>query len=192
MKKFGLIASVIFLFLLLVTSYSFAQMQMGKSCHPGMTGEEMMSPQRCMPQCMPGQEGMMQKMSGCMMGEQMGMRMYGMMGEKEKMGCCKTGFFLCCKDKLELMDKQVETLKSIKIDFLKNKFKMEADLRIADLELQNLMQDDKAALKEIEAKLRTVEKLKTDMKLSHLKALRKAKEVLTEEQKEKMKECPKM
>jgi hypothetical protein len=192
MQKVGWVTVTIFLFFLLAASHSFAQMEMGKSCHPGMAGEEMMSPPKCMPQCMSGQEGMRQKTGGCMMGEQMGMKMCGMKGEEEKMGCCKMGFFLCCKDKLELTDKQIETLKSIKIDFMKNKFKMEADLRIADLELQSLMQDDKATLKEIETKLRTVEKLKTDMKLSHLQALKKAKEILTEEQKEKTKECHKM
>src|SRR4030042_5018321 len=180
LQKVGWVTVTIFLFLLMGASHSFAQMEMGKSCQPGMRGGEMMSSQKCMPQCMPGQEGMMQKMGGCMMGEQRGMKMCGMMEEKE-MGCGKMGFFLCCKDKLELTDKQVETLKSIKMDFLKNRFKMEADLRIADLELQSLMQDDKATLKEIETKLRTVEKLKTDMKLSHLQALKKAKEILTEE-----------
>jgi hypothetical protein len=190
MKKVGLMVSVIFLFLLLVVSYSFAQMEIGKSCqHQMKTMEkEIMTTQKCMP----GQEGMMQKMGCGMMGEQMGMRMCGMMGEEEEMGCCKMEFFLCCKKDLELTDKQVETLKSIKMDFLKGKFKMEADLQIAKLELKDLMDEDKASLKEIESKMRTVDKLKTDMKLSHIQAFRKAKEILTPEQKEKMKECHKM
>jgi Spy/CpxP family protein refolding chaperone len=53
------------------------------------------------------------------------------------------------------------------------------------------MGDDKVSLKDIETKLRFGEKLKTDMKLSHLKALRDAKLLLTPEQKEKMMKCQK-
>lgn len=190
MKKVGLMVSIIFLFFLMVVSYSFAQMEMGKGCQHQMQmmEKEVMTTQKCMP----GQEGMMQKMGCGMMGQQMGMRMCGMMGEEQEMGCCKKEFFLCCKKDLELTDKQVETLKSIKMDFLKNKFKREADLQIAKLELKDLMDEDKATLKEIESKMRNVEKLKTDMKLSHLQTFRKAKEVLTEEQKEKMEKCHKM
>ena len=190
MKKVSLMISLTFLFVLLGFSLSFAQMEKGKVCQHQMKmmSEEKMSPQKCMP----GEEEMMQKMGWCMMGKEMGMKMCGMMGEEKGMGCCKMEFFLCCKDKLELTDQQVEMLKGIKMDFLKSKFKMEADLQIAKLELKDLMDNDNASLKEIEPKMRTVEKLKTDMKISHLQAFSKAKEILTPEQKEKMKECHKM
>ena len=50
------------------------------------------------------------------------------------------------------------------------------------------MEDDKASLKEIEAKLKTLEKLRTDMKLSHIKAFREGKALLTPEQMEKLQE----
>ena len=112
----------------------------------------------------------------------------GMMGSEGEMGCCKGEFFLCCKKELELSDEQVKALKSIKLDFLKGKLRKEADLKIAHLEFKALMEDDKASLKEIEAKLKAVEKLRTDMKLSHIKAFRESKTLLTPEQMEKLQE----
>ena len=182
MKKVGLTISLIFLFILLTFTWSFAQMEMGKGCkHEAKAMGEEMSKEKCGQH----QEGMMQQMGCCKMGS--GMGMCGMMGEE--MGCCKREFFLCCKDELKLSDKQVEAIKSIKMGFVKSRIKMEADLQIAHLELKALMDEDKASMKEIEAKLRSVEKLKVDMKLSHIKTVREAKALLTPEQKEKMMKC---
>ncbi len=193
MKKVSLVMSLTSLFILLVFTWSFAQMEMGKGCshEMKMMGEEkMMSPEKYGQH----QEGMMSQMGCSKKGMEMGMgmKMCGMMGEGEEMGCCKMEFFLCCKDELGLTDKQIESLKSMKMDFMKTKIKMGADLQIAQLELKALMGDDKASLKDIEAKLRAVEKMKTDMKITHLKAFRDAKALLTPEQKEKMMKCDKM
>jgi len=191
MKKVSLVISLTFLFILLVFTWSYAQMEMGKGCSHEMKAmgeKKMMSPEKCGMH----QEGMMSQMGCCKMGMEKGMKMCGMMGEKEEMGCCKMEFFLCCKDKLGLIDKQIESLKSMKMDFMKTKIKMEADLQITHLDLKALMSDDKASLKDIEAKLRAVEKMKTDMKITHLKAFRDAKALLTPEQKEKMMKCDKM
>ena len=177
MKKVSLVMSLTSLFILLVFTWSFAQMETGKGCshEMKMMGEEkMMSKEKCGQH----QERMM---------SQMGCSKKGM-----EMGCCKMEFFLCCKKELDLTDKQVESLKTIKMDFMKTKIKMESDLQIAHLELKALMEDDKVSLKDIETKLRFGEKLKTDMKLSHLKALRDAKSLLTPEQKEKMMKCHEM
>jgi Spy/CpxP family protein refolding chaperone len=147
-----------------------------------MMGEEMM-PQEKSEQPFPG---MRHQMGCCQTGP--GMRMCGMMGGEEEMGCCQGGFFLCCKKELELSDDQVKALKSIRMDFLKGKLKKEADLKIAQLELKALTDDDGASLKDIEAKLRMAEKLKADMKLSHIKAFRDAKALLTPEQEKKWQE----
>jgi Spy/CpxP family protein refolding chaperone len=104
-------------------------------------------------------------------------------------GCGKMGFFLCCKEELELTDEQVKSLKSIQMDFQKGKIRAEADLKIAQLELKSLMKDDKASIKDMEAKLKAEAKLKTDMHLSCIKAFRKAKALLTSEQQEKVNKC---
>jgi len=185
MKKVGLAISLVFFLLLLSFVLSFSQADAPKSCK-GMKqmGEEMM-PQ---PKCGQSMGGMMQQMGCCKMGSGMGMGM-GMMEGEEGMGCCEKEFFLCCKDDLSLTDKQVEALKGIKMGSMKNEIKTGSDLKIAQLELKSLMEDEKATLKDIEAKVRSVEKLKADMKISHIRAFREAKALLTPEQKEKMMKC---
>jgi Spy/CpxP family protein refolding chaperone len=204
MKKLGLVISLASLLLLLAFTCSSAQMETEKRVIKVM-GDEMMMQGGCgghsggmehqMAGCGMGQ-GMTHQMGCCQMGSGMqgcgkmcsGMGMgCGMMGECGGMGCCKREFFLCCKKELELTDKQVTELKSIKMDFQKGKIRAEADLKIAELELKALMPDDDAPIKDIEAKLKAAAGLKTDMKLSHIKAYRKAKALLTPEQMEKMK-----
>lgn len=184
MKKVSSVASLALLFVILASTSLLAQMEMSKTCRHEMKmmGEGMMSQGKC------GQHsgGMMHQMGCCKMGQEM------KMCKEEGMGCCMREFFLCCKKELELSDKQVNDLKSIKMDFLKNRLKTEADLKIAQLELKSLMDEDKTSLKEIESKLRSVEKLKTGLKLSHIKAFREAKALLTPEQMEKMKKCHEM
>lgn len=199
MKKVSLVTSLAFLFVLLAFTWSFAQMEKERKVVVKVMGDEMMiqggsgghsgEMKHQMGGCGMGQ-GMMHQMACCQRGSGMGM-CCEMMGGGQGMGCSKMGFFLCCKKELELSDKQVKDLKSIKMDFMKGKFKADANLKIAHLELESLM-DEEASLKEIETKLKAVGKLKTDMKLSHIKAFRKAKALLTPEQLEKMKKCHEM
>jgi Spy/CpxP family protein refolding chaperone len=200
MRKLGLVIGLVSMFLLLAFSLSFAQMEKEHEVVVKMMGDEMMMKGGC------GKKsgGMEQRMGGCGKGGgvmgQMGHGMQGcgkmcsgmgmgcgMMGGDHGMGCCKKEFFLCCKKELELTDKQVTDLKSIKMDFQKGKIRKEADLKIARLELKSLMHDDDAPIKDIEAKMKAAANLKTEMKLSHIKAYRKAKALLTPEQMEKMK-----
>jgi hypothetical protein len=205
MRKLGLVTGLVSMFLLLAFTVSFAQMEKEHEVVVKMMGDEMMMKGGCgghkggmerqMGGCGMG-GGMMGKMGCCQMGHGMqgcgkmcsGMGMgCGMMGDCGGMGCCKKDFFLCCKKELELTDKQVTDLKSIKMDFQKGKIRAEADLEIAQLELKSLMHDDDAPIKDIEAKMKAAAKVKVDMKLSHIKAFRKAKALLTAEQMEKMK-----
>ena len=186
MRRLGLVTGLVSLFLLLAFTFSFAQMETEKRVIKVM-GDEMSMKGGC-----GGHKGGMERqmghgMQGCgKMCSGMGMGC-GMMGDCGGMGCCKKDFFICCKKELELTDKQVTDLKSIKMDFQKGKIRAEADLKIAELELKSLMHDDDAPIKDIEAKMKAAAKVKVDIKLSHIKAFRKAKALLTTEQMEKMK-----
>ena len=200
MKKVSLVTSLAFLFVLLAFTYSSAQMEKERKVVVKVMGDEMMiqggsgghsgEMKHQMGGCGMGQ-GMMHQMACCQRGSGMGM-CCEMMGGGQGMGCSKMGFFLCCKKELELSDKQVKDLKSIKMDFMKGKFKADANLKIAQLELKSLMHEDESSIKDIETKLKAVGKLKTDMKLSHIKAFRKAKALLTPDQLEKMKKYREM
>jgi hypothetical protein len=189
MKKLGLAGGAFLLLVLLVFVWSSAQMEMEKASKKEikMMSQEPMSHKMCAK----SDGGMMHQRGCCQMGHGMGM-CSGMMGCGDKMGCCKNEFFLCCKDKLELTDKQLQDLEVIKMDFMKGRFKTEADLKIAQLELKSLMDKEDAPLKDIEAKMNAVAKLETEMKLSHIKAFRQAKALLTPEQMEKIKKGPGM
>ncbi len=203
MRKLGLAGGVILVLVLLAFAWSFAQMETEKVFKKEikMMGEEPMSHKMGAKSCggMMHQmgccgmgSGMMHQMGCCQMGHGMGMcggmmGCGGMKGCGDKMGCCQKDFFICCKKELELTDKQVKDLKAIRMDFLKGNFKAEADLKIAELELKSVMHDENASLKDIEAKLNSVAKLKTGMKLSHIKAFRQAKALLTPEQLENLK-----
>ena len=186
MKKVGLAAGFVFLLLLFSFALVSSQADAPKGCKmmQGMGQQEMTA----QPKCGQAMGGMMQKMGCCKMGAGMGMGM-GMIEEEEGIGCCEKEFFLCCKDDLGLTDKQVEALKGMKMGAMKSEIKMGSDLKIAELELKSLMEDEKSTLKDIETKLRAVEKLKVDMKIAHIKAFREAKALLTPEQKEKMMKC---
>jgi hypothetical protein len=197
MRKLGFAGGVVVLLVLLAFAWSFAQMETEKVFKKEikMMGEEPMSHKMCgksgggmMHQmgCCPMGSGMMHQMGCCQMGQGMGM-CGGMMGGGEKMGCCQKDFFICCKKELELTDKQVKDLESIKMDFMKGSFKAEANLKIAKLELKSIMHDENASLKDIEAKLKSVASIETDMKISHIKAFRQARALLTPEQLEKLK-----
>lgn len=110
----------------------------------------------------------------------------GMMGQK--MHCCKREFFLCCKEGLELTDEQVTSLKSIKMDFMKGEIQKEADLKLAELELKELMSAEKLNMVKVEKMIKNMHAMKAEKKIAHLKAFEKAKTILTPEQMEKKKE----
>jgi len=139
-------------------------------------------------QMMGGETGdvkVIKAMTGCGMGGGMH-KCSGMMGEKEQ--CCKREFFLCCKEGLELTDDQVASLKSIKMGFMKGEIQREADMKLAELELKELMSADKLDMAKVEKQIKAIHGMKADKKIAHLKAFEKAKSILTPEQMKKKKE----
>ncbi len=220
MRKLGLAGGVVFLLVLLVFTWSFAQMDMGKGCKKviKVMGDDMMHQegfgQRCgemMHQmgCGPMGGGMMHHEGSCGMGSGMMHQMgcgpmscgigtcYGVMGCGQMscgmgmcggmMGCGQEDFFICCQKELELTGEQVEEFRSIKMNFTRGSIEAEASLKIAQLELNSVMQDEKASLKDVEARLKAVAKIETDMKLSCIRSCRSAKALLTPEQVNKLK-----
>ena len=203
MRKVYLLA-ILIVSIALVFSVSYAQMEMKGEYHQGKTCDmevekkcsKMGSETKCvkmisgcgemdsdiMHECkmMCGKMG-----SGCCeMGSGM---MHGgkMMGEG--MDCCKKNFFLCCKDKFELTDDQVTSLKKIKLSFAKEDIQRDADLKIAELELKELMGADKIDMAKVEKMIKSIASMKAEKKISHLKTFEQAKQVLTQEQLGKMK-----
>jgi Spy/CpxP family protein refolding chaperone len=97
-------------------------------------------------------------------------------------------------DGLNLDEQQKKAIGDIKSAMKKDTIRKMADIRIARIELSDLLLQDPLDLKAVEAKLRQLGSLRTEMHLSHIKTLESIKATLTPEQrkllKEKMKTGP--
>lgn len=143
-----------------------------------------------------GAESSYARMCGCMdgMGEGMheGMPMKGEMGHHGMGG--KRG--MTGEDHpmwnhlmgLGLDAKQKDASIAIKRRVMKDTIKKRADRQVAKLELQDILDKDPVDMKTVEAKLKQMEAIETDIQLSHIRAMEEVKAVLTPEQKKKMKE----
>ncbi len=86
------------------------------------------------------------------------------------------------KDGMSLTDEQVQQLRDLKINYKKNRIKVQADVDLAKIDMHVLLWDEKAKLADIEAQMNTVHGLMTKLHIASIKAKRDAKTVLTEEQ----------
>ncbi len=134
--------------------------------------------------CMiPGMEhrGMMGCMGG-MEGEGMG---HGMMMDDEH-------FLWRRIMALGLEEKQRGEVEKIRDSVMKEMIKKRADAQVAEIDLKELLDQDAVDMKRVEAKLKQIETVKTEMRLSLIKAREEVKSILTPEQRKKFKEPPEM
>ena len=93
---------------------------------------------------------------------------------------------------LGLDEKQREAIKEIKSRVIKEAVRKRADERIAGIELKDLLDKDPVDMKAVEAKLKQIETLKTEMRLSLIMATEEVKSKLTPEQRKKFREMLEM
>jgi Spy/CpxP family protein refolding chaperone len=93
---------------------------------------------------------------------------------------------------LGLDEKQREAIKEIKSRVMKEMIKKKADGQVAHIELRDLLDKDPVNMKAIEAKLKQIETIKTEMHLSLIRAREEVKSKLTPEQRKKFKEMLEM
>jgi Spy/CpxP family protein refolding chaperone len=137
-----------------------------------------------------GQEGMggMGMMGPQMMRQMMrGMMGGGMAGMPERMRGLHPGRLVrLLRAELGLSDDQAKQLREIFSQAAKNGIKQRADLRIAELELRELLEADTVDMAQVEAKLKAIESVRTGLRLSLIRAHEQAKAVLTPEQRQKL------
>ncbi len=90
--------------------------------------------------------------------------------------------------RLDLSDQQKDALNAIRIRIKKDTIKKRADLELARVELRELLQKDPVDMKAVEASLKKAESVRTDLRLSHIRARQEIKAILTPEQRKKLKE----
>jgi Spy/CpxP family protein refolding chaperone len=140
--------------------------------------------------CMGEKGGAMQK--GGMMGG-MGHHEMGMM---HGMGGMQGGGAMMGEDHplwkhlmgLGLDDKQKESLKALRSKTEKDMVKKKADMQIAVIELNDLLDKDPVDMKAVEASAKKKGSLKTEMFLAHIKAREEMKALLTPDQRKRLKE----
>jgi Spy/CpxP family protein refolding chaperone len=93
---------------------------------------------------------------------------------------------------LGLSAAQVQSLRKLGLDARRDAIKREADLKLARVDLATLMMPDPADpnrardMGKIEAKVRDIEKLRADGKIAQIRTLEQSRQVLTPEQREKL------
>jgi Spy/CpxP family protein refolding chaperone len=116
---------------------------------------------------------------GCGMGMGMGMGDRMMGGEHPMMKHLRG---------LNLDEQQKALIGEIKSKTMKEMIRRTADMHIVQIELKDLMSQEPVDMKAVEAKLRQLEMMKTEMHLSHIRAMEDIKTKLTPEQRKKFKE----
>lgn len=89
---------------------------------------------------------------------------------------------------LNLDEQQKALIGEIKSRKMKETIRRTADMRIVQIELKDLLSQDPVDMKAVEAKVKQLEMMKTEMHLSHIKAMEECKTKLTPEQRKKLRE----
>jgi hypothetical protein len=126
-----------------------------------------------------GQGGMGGMMGGGMMGQMMG----GMMGHD--MGWYHHGVFLILQnaDKIGLTDDQRKQVEDIRQKYTKENIKLDAELKLATIEMNRLMQLHEAEPSKIKEAIKKVKGVEVEMKSLRIDAFNEAKRLLNEKQK---------
>jgi len=142
-------------------------------------------------------------MGGCgMYGNMMGSGMMGgcgicgnMMGPGMMSGCGMHGHMMGSGHNmmdrlmdLNLDEQQRTAINDIKSKMMKDTIRKSADMRIIQVELNDLLDQDPVDMKAVESKMKQLESMRTEMRLSHLKAMEEIKAKLTPEQRTEFRE----
>ena len=121
------------------------------------------------------------EMRGCMC--QSGGEMHGRMG----MPGARHGMWRLFKE-LGLNGQQREEVRGIGSRVMKETIRKRADIRIARIELKEILQKNNADMSAVEAKLKQIASFQTDVRLAYIKAMEEIKSKLTPEQRTKFME----
>ena len=90
------------------------------------------------------------------------------------------------RTELGLTPEQVTRLEAIRGEFTREAIRRGADIRIAELDLGTLLEQDPVDLAKAEAKTREVSQLRAELRIARLRAIEQGKAVLTAEQRARL------
>jgi Spy/CpxP family protein refolding chaperone len=92
------------------------------------------------------------------------------------------------REKLGLSSEQVKNLERLRNVFEKESIRKEADIRVAKMDLQSLLDAQPVDMTKVEAKVREIERLRSDLRFARIRTVQKAKEQLSADQRQKLEE----
>jgi Spy/CpxP family protein refolding chaperone len=95
-------------------------------------------------------------------------------------------FMLDRRQELDLSAAQVQELERIRTDFQREAIKLDADQRVAEMDLSALLRADPIDLSKVESKVREIERLRADLRIGRIRAIERGKAQLTPEQRGKL------
>ena len=108
------------------------------------------------------------------------------MGNMDKMGDMM-GMCIAHADMMGLTDDQVAKMKPVHSEMQKKQARFKADLKIAEIELKDIMEVKDFDLEKASAAVKKIADIKTAHHLEMLKAMKEMRTILTDEQFKKMK-----
>ncbi|HZA57206.1 MAG TPA: Spy/CpxP family protein refolding chaperone [Candidatus Udaeobacter sp.] len=90
------------------------------------------------------------------------------------------------RHELSLSPEQVQDLGNLRAGYQREAIRYEADIRIAEMDLQRLSKTDPVDLEQVNAKLQEIEHLKVELRLARIGAIEQGKALLSSEQREKL------
>jgi len=89
------------------------------------------------------------------------------------------------RDFLRLTPEQVKKLEQLRDNFQRQSIRHDADTRILEVDIAELLDQPNVDLAKVEAKIRAVEKFRGDLRIARIRAIEQAKAVLNAEQRKK-------
>jgi Spy/CpxP family protein refolding chaperone len=92
------------------------------------------------------------------------------------------------KVEIGLNQEQEKRLRDLRTEFSKESARRTADIRVAEIELDSLLEQERWDLSKIEPKVKQIAALQGDLRLARIKTLEAGRAVLTREQLERLKQ----
>ena len=97
-------------------------------------------------------------------------------------------YMLTHREQLKLTPEQVKKLEDLRSDFERSARKNQDDLRAAERSLEDLLRAASIDLKQAEAKVREVERLRADQRIARIRAIEQGKSILSQEQRDRLRD----
>ena len=92
------------------------------------------------------------------------------------------------KEYLQLTAEQVRKLEQLRDTFQRQSIRVDADLKIIEMDIVALLENDPVEVAKVEQKIREGEKLRADIRIARIRVIEQAKTLLNAEQKKKLQE----